>query len=167
MLAPLALAAAVLSACAPPEDPDPTPTAAFADEEEAYAAAEEVYRAYTESFNAVDYQDPATFLELEKFTTGEYRSSEQEGLSEFHASGYVREGNTDLVWFQGTSFSDSEIEARACNDVSGTSVTDTEGNSVVLEGRPDTIAVDLKFKVDHGELRIAAAEATEDDACVP
>src|SRR5690606_26029635 len=48
----LVLAAVSLSACAPTPTPTPTPTAAFASEEEAFAAAEEVYRAYNDAGNA-------------------------------------------------------------------------------------------------------------------
>ncbi len=68
----LVLAAVTLSACAPTPTPSPTPTAAFASEEEAFAAAEEVYRAYIAASNDVDFQDPSTFEPLADYTTGDY-----------------------------------------------------------------------------------------------
>src|SRR5690606_38234156 len=90
---------ALLVGCSPEPDPTPTPTAAFASEEEAFAAAEETYRAYIDAFNAVDLQDPATFEPLLATSVGEYQSNERKQLSEMHAEGYVQGGAITIEWF--------------------------------------------------------------------
>ena len=56
----LALALGMTTACQP--EPAPSPSApVFANEEEAFAAAEETYRAYVDALNQVDLSDPETF----------------------------------------------------------------------------------------------------------
>ncbi len=166
MLALLMLAGATLSACTPAPEPTPTPTAAFASEEEAFAAAEEVYREYIQASNVVDYSNPATFDTLDTFTTGAYQADEREGLSQMHAEGNSRVGDISIVWFAGQSVgSDSTVVARTCNDVSRTDVLDADGNSIVSDTRPDQYAIDLTFTVKDRTLRVAKSQAVEDPQC--
>lgn len=65
------LAVVLVSGCTPTPEPTPTPTG-FANEEEAFRAAEETYRAYVDALNEVDLADPATFEPLFVWTTGEW-----------------------------------------------------------------------------------------------
>src|SRR5688500_5990965 len=59
-LAAPALVTGLLAGCA--GDPEPAETThGFASEEEAFAAAEETYRAYVDALNQVDLSDPETF----------------------------------------------------------------------------------------------------------
>ena len=162
----VALAASSLVACAPEADPTPTPTAAFASEEEAFAAAEEVYRAYIAAFNEVDLRDPATFETLSEFTTGDYQASEREELSEMHAEGYIRGGDIVVVAFTGTSTDgSSEITARACEDVSATTFTDADGSNLVPSDRAPRYALDLAFKVLGGDVKLVASDSVADATC--
>lgn len=166
MLALLALAASTLSACTPIPEPTPTPTAAFASEEEAFAAAEEVYRDYMEAFNLVDLRDPSTFDPLFQYSTGEYLSSEKESLSQLHAEGRLRGGAIKIVSFEGIDYTSSDsVEAITCNDVSETTFTDSEGSNLVPEDRPDRYALILNFIVVDSALVIESAAPTEDPAC--
>ncbi|MGM7696486.1 hypothetical protein [Microbacterium sp. A84] len=165
-LALLALAAGTLCACAPEPVPTPTPTAAFATEEEAFAAAEEVYRAYITTFNKIDLQDPTTFEGLSEFTTGDYLSSERESLSQMHANGQIRGGEIIVVTFQGTEYSAAgAVLTTTCNDVSGTTFTDENGNSLVPEDRPDRYALLLTFNLADSSLRLEKAVSTSDATC--
>lgn len=162
----IALAVTTMSACAPEPQPSPTPTPAFASEEEAFAAAEEVYRAYIDAFNAVDLQDPKTFEPPAEFTAGEYQSSERETLSEMHANGYHRSGAIKVLWFKPLAVTDGgTVEARTCDDVSGTTFTDASGQSLVPSDRPAVYALDLRFEVTEGELLLLSAEPVEDGEC--
>lgn len=167
MLALLALAASALSACTPAPEPTPTPTAAFASEEEAFAAAEEVYRAYMDAFNEVHYEDSSTFTPLDEFTSGDYQATEREGLSQMHAEGNSRTGETLISWFRGVNFEGQEtIDARACNDVSGVSVVDSQGKSLISPDRPPRSAVDLTFAVDEdARVTLVNAQGSEDPEC--
>ncbi|GEK86852.1 hypothetical protein GCM10007198_13670 [Microbacterium aerolatum] len=166
MLALLVMAGATLSACSPTPEPSPTPTAAFASEEEAFAAAEEVYRAYVGASNAVDYSDPSTFEALDAFTTGAYRSDEREGLSQMHAEGNSRTGDIKITWFNGTQFvPPNSVTARTCNDVSATDVIDKDGKSIVSEDRPTHYAIELTFVANGDQLMLSTSQAIEDPKC--
>ncbi|WP_175988105.1 hypothetical protein [Microbacterium tenebrionis] len=166
MLALLMLAGATLSACTPAPEPTPTPTAAFASEEEAFAAAEEVYRAYNDAFNAVDYSDPSTFDQLDEFTSGTYRSEEREGLSQLHAEGVTRTGAAAIEWFRGaTVTSDGTVSARVCKDLSDVDVVDADGTSLVSPTRPDHSAVDVTFTMSGSRLSLSESQAVEDETC--
>lgn len=153
--------------CAPEPEPSPTPTAAFASEEEAFAAAEEVYRAYIAASNEVDLSDPSSFEPLEEFTEGSYQSDEREELSELHAEGVVQTGEIHVIWFHPTTSDlDSTVEAVACNDVSETDLLDRNGDSLVSPSRPPAYAIKLLFNISDTGLRLAASNAIEDDECV-
>ncbi len=75
--------------------PDPEPTPLFSSEEEAFAAAEETYRAYVDALNQVDLSDPETFEEVYAWTTGELNASDRKGLSD-HADGGIVGGDSNV-----------------------------------------------------------------------
>ncbi|WP_406245609.1 hypothetical protein ACI7YT_11210 [Microbacterium sp. M] len=162
----VALAAGSLVACSPEPEPTPTPTAAFASEEEAFAAAEEVYRAYIAAFNEVDLSDPSTFEPLSEYTTGRYQSDEREQLSEMHANGNIRGGEIVVVSFAGTKvLTPDQIKTRTCEDVSETTFTDSAGRNLVPADRAPRYALDLTFQVTGGDLKLVSSEPVEDPAC--
>ncbi|MFF7291143.1 hypothetical protein ACFY9N_01285 [Microbacterium sp. NPDC008134] len=162
----LALTTAALSGCAPTPEPSPTPTPAFASEEEAFAAAEEVYRAYIDAFNEVDLRSPETFEIALEYTADDYESSERKSLSEMHAEGYLRGGEMTVVWFEPTAFvNGTTVEARTCDDVSATTFTDSEGNSLVPSDRPDRYALDLVLEMHGDELKLVSSDQVEDESC--
>jgi hypothetical protein len=161
----LALAASTLFGCSPAPTPTPSPTAAFASEEEAFAAAEETYRAYIDASNAVDLRDPATFESVSKHTVGEYRADEREQLSQMSAEGYTRSGSIVVREFAGVEWSRDVIRAHTCEDVSGVGLTDEAGNSVVSADRPDRYALDIWFRIDQGVPRISKTESVVDQEC--
>jgi len=166
MLALPLLGAALLAGCAPEPEPAPTPTAAFASEEEAFAAAEEVYRAYLDAFNEITFEDPSSFQLLEKFTSGDYQSDERKQLSEMHAAGYVRGGRILIVDFRGTAYESTYgVSATTCNDVSMTTFIDAEGNDLVPADRPDRYALELQFVGGADSLKLSSAIAVEDATC--
>ncbi|WP_417511318.1 hypothetical protein [Microbacterium sp.] len=167
MLAVLAVTGAMLSACSPSPAPSPTPTAAFASEDEAFAAAEEVYRAYNDAYNRVDFSDPSSFDPLDSFTTGTYQSSEREGLSELHATGAARSGQASVVWVHGIDMDISTVTVRVCKDLSDVEILDAGGKSLVSPDRPDFSAVELTLEIAGSELLLAGSQAVEDEACVP
>ena len=91
--ATLALAlVAGMAACQP--EPQPTPGGpVFATEEEAFAAAEETYRAYVDALNQVDLSDPETFEAVYAWTTGELNATTGKTLSRgMHAEGVTVSG---------------------------------------------------------------------------
>ncbi|WP_350352065.1 hypothetical protein ABS642_01970 [Microbacterium sp. A8/3-1] len=161
----LVLTSALVMGCSPAPEPTPTPTAAFASEEEAFAAAEETYRAYIDAFNEVDLGDPNTFEPVFIFTTGDYLKLEREDLSAMHARGDIRGGTIEVIEFSPQTYKGSEVTARVCTDVGSTTFTDSEGVSLVPADRPSRVALDLTFIVAHGKTLLASAEPVEDDRC--
>ncbi len=171
LLTPLALAAAVMlastSGCTTPPEPDPTPTPLFATDEEAFAAAEEVYREYIRAFNEVDLGDPSTFEEPADFTGGRYEAGERRDLSELHAEGYVRSGAIVILWITPERVEDDgAVYLTTCNDVGDTLLADSNGVVVTPVDRPTVFAIELRFEpLDH-HLRLVDSETVEDGSCV-
>lgn len=163
----LALACAALVGCSPTPVPTPTPTPAFASEEEAFAAAEETYRAYMDASNSVDLQDPRSFDALDQYTAGDYQAQERKGLSEMHAEGYISGGAIRIESFRGIAVTSSgRVHAVACNDVSETLLTDSEGKSLVSPDRHVRYALDLTFEQVDSRLLLIDSDAVEDDSCL-
>ena len=144
----LALATVVgLSAGCQPE-PAPTPTApVFASEDEAFAAAEETYRAYVDALNQVDLSDPETFEAVYAWTTGEFNADERRTLSTMHADDWTLSGSSVISRVDHLGMNDrfAEVAIGACVDVSSIRLVDADGASQVASERPDvqTTKVDL------------------------
>src|SRR5690606_10719894 len=124
----------MLVACTPGPEPEPAPTktALFSSDEEAFAAAEETYRAYTDALNQVDTGDPDTFDTVIDWTIGEASAALRESLSELRAKSVVLVGSTTIQ--QATPLSvdpdTGEISMHICADVSKTDVLDSTGASL-------------------------------------
>ncbi|WP_433584466.1 hypothetical protein [Microbacterium hydrocarbonoxydans] len=165
----LVLTVGFLSGCTPEPDPTPTPTAAFASEEEAFAAAEEVYRAYNEALNSQragaveDEEDPQDFLlgtALEGYLDGkEYLRSVDRSLS----------GATEIVAFVGEEArlddDRSEVTATVCLDVSGIRVLDGSGADVTPASREDLLAQQIVMIASTDSFLISEESQGEASKC--
>ena len=161
-----ALIAITLSGCTPTPEPTPSPTPAFASEEEAFAAAEKVYRAYMAAFNDVDFRLPTTFEPLSGYTAGSYERDERELLSQMHAAQHVRGGAIEIIEFSGVEVTEhGEVFATTCNDVSSTTYLDEEGRNLVPADRAARYALELVFSLDETGLRLTEATTAEDPSC--
>jgi hypothetical protein len=161
----LALAAAALTGCSPTPAPTPSPTPAFATGDEAFAAAEKTYRAYIDASNAIDLRNPRTFDALDSFTAGSYRADERKSLSKAHAQGYSSSGAIAIDWFEGARLEDDKVFAVACNDVSQTTLADSNGTSLVATDRPSRYALSIEFIIDDSDVRIIHAESVGSETC--
>jgi len=135
-IAALSLVAGLLGGCVAEPAPAET-TPGFASEEEAFAAAEETYRAYVDALNQVDLSDPETFEPVFALTTGELNASDREGLSGYHADGFTVQGDSVITILEPHDYDPSTQSAflSACLDVSAVDVVDAAGNSVVASDR--------------------------------
>lgn len=158
------------TACQP--EPTPTPTGpAFASEDEAFAAAEETYRAYVDALNQVDLSDPETFEAVYAWTTGEANAGEKKSLTTMAADGWSVTGDSSIRAF----FPDAAklakpatVSAIVCSDVSDVVVTDASGQSMVSGQRPDVYALRIDLIEDSNTstgLAIATSNAIEDARC--
>lgn len=159
---------AQLLGCAPEPVPTPTPTAAFASEEEAFAAAEEVYRAYNDALNRIDPARPTTFEPLFALTSGAFEAADRENFSIMHAEGHVISGDAKVLSFEGESTSAhfERVVVAVCLDVSAVEVTDARGASLVSSSRPNIYALSVELvSGDDNQLTIDTSHRVEDVQC--
>ncbi|MDD7962427.1 hypothetical protein [Microbacterium thalli] len=124
------------SPTAPPRTAAPTETAS---DEAVFREAEAAYRAYVDALNAVDLADPATFEPVFALTTGELAESDQQGLVKYHAEGTRVSGASRIQSMLPLRRTTSEsVQLAVCLDVSGVTVRDAAGNSLVS---PDRVRV--------------------------
>jgi hypothetical protein len=165
----LTIAAAVaLGGCSTPA-PAPTPTG-FANEAEAFAAAEQTYRAYVDALNRVDLSDPSTFEDVYKWTTGDLNASDRESFSTYHAEGFTVTGDTITREFAAQTYdaATGEVVAIACSDISQINVVNVDGESQVADDRPNLYELSLTFTRSNSpenELLISNSKALEPERC--
>ncbi|MFK0401787.1 hypothetical protein ACIQTT_05610 [Microbacterium sp. NPDC090225] len=158
----LALVAAAVSGCAPAPEPSPTPTPAFASEEEAFAAAEEVYRAYNEAGNAriagESSPDPQDFL------IGEALEADIDGVRFLQEEGLFLSGVSALTSFTGVDVADLSgdptVRARICLNGRELRVLNSNGMDVTPQDRNEVVAQLVTFVRVDDQLMIT----TESDA---
>ncbi|AQY02212.1 MULTISPECIES: hypothetical protein [Microbacterium] len=164
----IATALGQLLGCAPGPAPVPTPTPAFSSEEEAFAAAEEVYRAYNDALNqsriATDTPpNPRIYL------TGPALESDLEATRYLQAQGLEVIGEGTVAGFDGTAAAlnsgEVEVTANVCLDVSHTQVVDANGGDVTPQGRPTRLPLNVAFVGSDGALLISSSNLIESDAC--
>lgn len=161
-LGALTLGAGMLVGCTPEPVPTPTPTAAFTSEEEAFAAAEEVYRAYTERADTPG-------AEPDKLLTGAALEDHLEGADYLAANGLTLTGHTAIVSFNPASADVSgsvgAVAAQACVDLSESRVVDTAGSDVTPLDRAPIWRMAVTFVGDSDRLLIDTLSGTEDPTC--
>ncbi|MFT4156730.1 MAG: hypothetical protein QM630_02200 [Microbacterium sp.] len=154
------LISSALSGCAP--TPEPTPTAAFASEEEAFAAAEEVYREYNEAENArirgEDEPDPQDFL------IGIALEDDIDGIELLRGNGVELVGHINLVRFIAKSASikptETVVTAVVCLNIAETRVIGANGTDVTPSARPSVVAQEITMTyVDDSFVILKQAES--------
>ncbi|WP_087130606.1 hypothetical protein [Microbacterium esteraromaticum] len=159
----------MLSACTPEPEPTPTKTALFTSEEEAFAVAEETYRAYTTAISDVDLEDATTFSPVFAWLTGDAEASERKTLSELSAQGLTITGSTSHVAFTPADYTAAtgSVVARLCIDVSDVDLVGSDGASVVPIDRPELQPVEVMFAPAPTTtgLAIASSDESPEYAC--
>lgn len=165
--ATIAIALSSVLGCAPEPAPVPTPKPAFASEEEAFAAAEEVYRAYNDALNME--RAGATSGDSLDYLTGLVLEQEIRTAQELQASGIRIEGATRITQFQAivadVGVAVAEVKATVCLDISEVRAVDASGTDVTAAGRSDTYAIEVRFTGDRESLAIAQYEVRTDSKC--
>ncbi len=163
----MALGVGALAGCTTEPEPAPTPTAAFANEEEAFAAAEKVYRAYNEAGNARNRgeaePDPQEFLE------GVALENDIDAQNSFREWGLSADGEASVALFLGTN---ADVDGRiadvtgyVCIDVSELRVLNTDGVDVTPAGRGDVVSQLVQFTGDRASLRISLESSADENSC--
>ena len=162
-LAATGLLVGMLSACTPESKPAPkeTKSAAFATDEEAFAAAEATYRAYVDASNAVDLQDPSSFEPVFSWLTDNALTEERETYTQFRAEGLRRSGDGTFDTFTPTAVERDDVTANVCLDVSHIDLNYPNGSSAVPIDRPARTGRSVTFV--RGESQTGLKIASHDD----
>jgi hypothetical protein len=160
-LAALVAVTLTVSGCAGSPEPTET-TPALTSEEEAFAAAEETYRAYVDALNQVDLSAPETFEPVFALTTGEFESTERTNLSTMHADGWAVNGESLIRHLEPQSASPdfSSVELIACIDVTSVQLVDETGASMVGDDRPPIQSLLVHLTRGDSATRYLIAEVT-------
>ncbi|MCK6080480.1 hypothetical protein KZX37_13495 [Microbacterium sp. EYE_5] len=155
MLTALTLTAA-LASCAPSATPTPTPSeTGFASEAEAFAAAEETYRAYVDAYNGwiTDErgQDPLALL------AGQALVDETKNREELEEAGLHIRGSFQVSDFAGQSWTSDQVQALVCLDLSGVRVETDAGEDTTPKDRSDANLLEVRFRAGADDIRIISS----------
>ena len=163
----LLLAVGALSGCSPEPEPTPTATAAFASEEDAFAAAEEVYRAYTDAVNMERKSDSTA--DSSSYLVGSALDGSLDTANRLHAAGWRIIGDSQVMSFTGEAAelgaNDVIIRAQVCLDVSATAVVDTSGADITPADRAVLVPLDVAFVESGSGLVISESNLNENSPC--
>jgi hypothetical protein len=163
----IATALGQLLGCAPGPTPVPTPTPAFASEEEAFAAAEEVYRAYNDAGNARIRGEAEPNPQI--FLAGLALESDIDAQNSLREWGLRASGEATVATFLGTNASIddriAEVTGYVCIDVSELRVLNSDGVDVTPPDRGDIVSQLVQFTGDHSRLRITLESSADESSC--
>lgn len=154
LLAAIAAAPLALAGCVPGSEPAPTPsptpaaTAVFASEEEALAAAEEVYAAFLATYDQVLQDGGEDPERLREHMTEETFGQELPSIEVFRENGYRAVGQSSFdLQLQGYRTSGS-VSVYVCEDISGTDILDESGASIVSSPRTEVLPYEVSLAGD-------------------
>lgn len=169
----VALLAVGLTGCAgtPAPDPSGSPSPAatrFASEEEAFAAAEELYRSHVDGLNA--YHAGDSTYDPGRYLSGEALQEEKDVLQQMAELNLTVEGAVVVHSLARASFEEEAgavtVGLQSCLDYSGTRILDSTGKDVTPE-RENLIALDVSIAtVDSARLAIVRSTVSESVQCV-
>ena len=154
--AAVALALCLATACTPEPAPTPTPTG-FASADEAFAAAEATYRAYTESLNETR-TNPAHVPAPETFLTGPALTDSIEGSQQLSAMGVHLAGASKILATRLDDWSATHVTMSVCMDIANVRVLDAAGNDVTPDSRGDRGTLRVGFVYSLGAPLISSSE---------
>ena len=166
-VAVVALGVGALAGCTTEPEPAPTPTAAFANEEEAFAAAEKVYRAYNEAGNARRTGSPDA--DPQQFLVGAALESDMDTQNLLMADGLSTAGRATIISINGKvsepAGSVSTVTMTVCTDVSALLLLDDAGADITPADRGEVVALEVVIVGDRQSLLISDASPTSGNPC--
>ena len=162
----LAAVVALTGCLSPAPEPTPTPTAVFSSEEEAFAAAEETYRAYVDAVNA-RRADPQSEPDPQSFLIGEALEADIDSLREFEELGIRIHGDSLIgsVVPASADVTTGDVALQVCYDSTGARIIDESGDDVTLADRDPTILLDVRFVAVDGDLLVESLSAVDGGSC--
>lgn len=168
LIAALSLAAIVLTGCTdttriPPADPTPTDAPLFSSDEEALAAATEVYEEYwniSSEILQVGGEEPER---LQPLVSDSLFERELQGFRDFESQQWRLVGqpvvqSTKLQQLLVVNAESAEVYFYACVSSQGTDVVDTEGESVIQDGREQLSTFEAATLFQDGAWTVTASD---------
>ncbi|HOY82347.1 MAG: hypothetical protein IT189_08015 [Microbacteriaceae bacterium] len=149
--------------------PSPAPTAAFASEEEALAAAVAVYDRFRSIGDEIGHDGGRDAERLEEVATGGFLKVSVEGFTGWIDKGWHQVGSSTFRDVTVQQYSDGPADAVVlylCDDISEVDVLDETGASVASPDRPDTNYLQVSFDVGKdGVLRVSDSQRWDERTC--
>ncbi|MGX5679956.1 hypothetical protein [Schumannella luteola] len=156
-----------LAACTPAApDPEPSPpgrawgqpTLTFETEEEALAAAMEVYARYVEVGESITAEGGAEPERIKPLVSGALYSQKLDAYETYETQGLHTTGNSVLLDSRLQMWDGYELVLYACHDFSGVRVVDDDGADATPEDRPDIATFAVTIEVSTRQSRISNSE---------
>ena len=158
-----AFVALMLGGCAPAPPPRPSVTPAFASEAEAFAAAEEVYRAYLDAAAARAADSPVA--DPQSYLSGVALSGDIDAQRVLAEAGLKIVGASQVIDFTGvrakTDSAVALVVADICVDLRDSRVVNQRGVDVTPSDRADTSLLRVEFAGSESSLLITRSTSRE------
>ena len=117
--------ALAMTACGPAVV-TPTPTPTEVTQEEAYAQAEDAYRAYIDAINSITVDDSATLQAAYARSTGRQNSFDRKEFSSWQAQHWTVSGELVVLWVDAVAYDEDSdaVQLEACLDSTRVQVLD-------------------------------------------
>jgi len=158
--------ALVVSACSTPSPqgtPTPSPTAVFASEEEALAAASDAYAKYNAAFDVALSQGGTALEDVEQYVTADYLEQlrvpgalTQNGWHTFGTSSF-----DSIQLLERPSDKDANVAVRLCRDVSQVRILNDSNEDVTPPDRDDRFPLVVYFEEGPGHPTELVVSGTE------
>ncbi|MFE6733154.1 hypothetical protein [Microbacterium sp. NPDC057650] len=161
------LALGLLAGCAPTPEPKPTKTAAFASDEEAFAAAKKTYEEYNDASNARragnETPNPQDFL------SGSALTDDNKAIKFFLENNVQPRGTVSVRSFtpdpKSLNSSRTVLSATVCLDISKNRLFDADGRDITPVDRANVISTDLEMRWVKSSFVISAEAEGDEGAC--
>lgn len=138
--------------------PSPTTTPFFASDEEALAAAEEVYREYLAMSDLMSSEGGAEPERIAPFVTEEHRDRAVGSFDSLSDSHLRTEGASSISDVSVTYADNFEVQLKLCLDVSNVHVLTLDGEDITPADRSPSVLLVILFEIVEEELLIASSE---------
>lgn len=163
----LAASIVALTGClGPAPEPTPTPTAVFSSEEEAFAAAEETYRAYIDAVNA-RYADADSDPAPQSLLIGTALEDDLASIRSFNELGIRVVGETSIRELQdiAADLESGDVQIDVCLDSTQTRVLNASGVDVTMAERDPFTALRIDLTMLNDALVIERSVTIESSTC--
>ena len=146
-----------------------SPTAAFASEEEALAAAVAVFDHLSSVSDEIAISGGDGLDRLEDYATGEFLDGTRADFEDYPSRGVHQVGHSSYRNAVLQQYSDGPVAAvlmYVCLDLTEVNIVDAQGHSVVADDRPDTLYLLVTYDMGpDGILRVSKWERWDDRTC--